>query len=245
MLDDSASSTPFREISTFSNRRGGASWIIGDPVLSIVVLLVGGAATPVPPRGRDAAVGGTRRRRAQGGAAPLVRADPAHADGTYLGGAFSGMGSGLTHTVILEDHTRGSGLSGGKSLIIDPADGVIPYQPLALVERDRRREDINAYEDPVGHCEFYDIGRLHSFAQRFMYSGSNIVIAAQEQIVRIIDMDRKQHLPASIRLWLGIRSAGGRATRWSSTRPISTARHAWRWAATTTAPTRTSSSASP
>jgi hypothetical protein len=118
-------------------------------------------------------------------------------------GLFSGMGAGLTHTVILEEHPSGFGIRGGKSLIIDPADGVIPYQPWALQERNRRREDNNAYEDPVGHCEFYDIGRLHSFAQRIMYSQGNIVIGAQEQIMRVIHMNRKQHLPAGIRLWLG------------------------------------------
>ena len=73
----------------------------------------------------------------------------------------------------------------------------------ALEERNRRRDDANGYEDPVGHCEFYDIGRLHSFAQRFMYSGNNIVIGAQEQIMRVVDMSRKQHLPDTIRLWLG------------------------------------------
>ena len=120
-----------------------------------------------------------------------------------LRGVFSGMGSGLTHTVILEEHTSGFGIRGGKSLIIDPPDGVIPYQPWALEERNLRREDVNAYEDPVGHCEFYDIGRLHSFAQRFFYTGGNIAIAGQEQIVRVVDMNRRQHLPASIRLWLG------------------------------------------
>ena len=129
---------------------------------------------------------------------------PRTADGKPdLRGTFSGMGSGLTHTVILEAHTSGFGIRGGKSLIIDPPDGRIPYQPWALVERDRKREDNNAYEDPVGHCEFYDIGRLHSFAQRFMYSGNDIVIGAQEQIMRFIDMNRRQHLPNNIRLWLG------------------------------------------
>ena len=48
----------------------------------------------------------------------------------------------------------------------------------ALVERNKRREDVNAYEDPVGHCEFYDIGRLHPFAQRSMHTtDGNIAIA--------------------------------------------------------------------
>ena len=147
-------------------------------------------------------------RGGRGAAPPAVAVTPGPiprtADGKPdLRGTFSGMGSGLTHTVILEDHTSGFGIRGGKSLIIDPPDGKIPYQPWALVERDRKREDNNAYEDPVGHCEFYDIGRLHSFAQRFMYSGNTIVIGAQEQIMRVVDMSRRQHLPDNIRLWLG------------------------------------------
>jgi hypothetical protein len=177
-------------------------------VLSIALCMTGLAVMSVPTwaQGRG---GGAQQGR--GGGAPRVAPAlppagpiPRTADGKpNLEGVFSGMGSGLTHTVILEAHTSGFGIRGGPSLIIDPPDGIIPYQPWALVERNKRREDVNAYEDPVGHCEFYDIGRLHSFAQRFMYTGGNIAIAGQEQIVRIIDMNRKQHLPASIRLWNG------------------------------------------
>jgi len=174
-------------------------------VLSIAVLLAGVAVVSAPALAQGRGGGGGR------GGAPRVAPAlppagpiPRTADGKpNLEGVFSGMGSGLTHTVILEDHTSGFGIRGGKSLIIDPPDGKIPYLPAALVERDRRREDINAYEDPVGHCEFYDIGRLHSFAQRFMYSQNKIVIGAQEQIMRNIYMDRTQHLPDTIRLWLG------------------------------------------
>ena len=176
----------------------------GSVVLSIAVFLVGLAVTSVPAsaQGRGGGRGGGAARVAP--ALPPAGPVPRMADGKPdLRGVFSGMGSGLTHTVILEDHTSGFGIRGGKSLIIDPPDGVIPYQPWALEERNLRREDVNAYEDPVGHCEFYDIGRLHSFAQRFFYTGGNIAIAAQEQIVRVVDMNRRQHLPASIRLWLG------------------------------------------
>lgn len=164
-------------------------------LLSIAAFVVTLAVTSVPAssptrQGGDAATA----------AGPIPRTPDGKPD---LRGTFSGMGRGLTHTVILEEHPPGFGIQGGKSLIIDPPDGIIPYQPWALAERDRRREDVNAYEDPVGHCEFYDIGRLHSFAQRFFYSGNNIIIAAQEQIMRVIDMNRRQHLPEGIRLWLG------------------------------------------
>jgi hypothetical protein len=175
-------------------------------MVSAAALLVTLAATSVPAAGQSRGGRGGGGRGGGAAEAPAVAPGPIPRmpDGRPdLRGTFSGMGAGLTHTVILEEHASGFGIRGGKSLIIDPADGKIPYQPWALIERDRKREDINAYEDPVGHCEFYDIGRLHSFAQRFMYSGNNIVIGAQEQIMRVIDMNRRQHLPDSIRLWLG------------------------------------------
>ena len=178
----------------------------GSVVLAITSFLVGLAVTSTLASAQGRGGGGGRGGGAARVAPALPPAGPVPrmADGKPdLRGVFSGMGSGLTHTVILEDHTSGFGIRGGKSLIIDPPDGVIPYQPWALEERNLRREDVNAYEDPVGHCEFYDIGRLHSFAQRFFYTGSNIAIAGQEQIVRVVDMNRRQHLPASIRLWLG------------------------------------------
>lgn len=129
---------------------------------------------------------------------------PRTADGKPdLSGGFAGTGSGLTHSTILEEHGAGLGIRAGRSLIIDPPDGIIPYQPWALAERDRRRLDVNAYEDPVGHCEPYDIGRLHSFAQRIVYSGGNIIILAQQHTTRVVHMNRREHLPDSIRLWQG------------------------------------------
>jgi hypothetical protein len=174
-------------------------------VIPAVAIALAATTLPGSAQGR---VGGGRGGGGRGGGAPAPVVTPGPiprtADGKPdLRGVFSGMGAGLTHTVILEEHASGFGIRGGKSLIIDPPDGKIPYLPAALVERDRRREDVNAYEDPVGHCEFYDIGRLHSFAQRFMYTQNKIVIGAQEQIMRNIYMDRKHHLPDSIRLWLG------------------------------------------
>ena len=109
----------------------------------------------------------------------------------------------LTHTNIIEEHPGGFGLTAGQSLIIDPPDGIIPYQPLALAERDRRRRPENAYEDPVGHCEFQGLARLHNFGFTIVYSGNNIIIFAFQHITRSIPMDRRQHLPDGIRLWMG------------------------------------------
>lgn len=110
---------------------------------------------------------------------------------------------GLTNSVLLEEHPGGFGVTAGPSLIIDPANGKIPYQPWALVERDRRRDDANGYEDPVGHCEYYDIGRVQMFPQEIMNVGENIIINVTQHITRFVDMKRQQHLPSGIRLWNG------------------------------------------
>jgi hypothetical protein len=129
---------------------------------------------------------------------------PRRADGQPdLTGRWDGGGGVLHNTVILEDHPGGFGIQAGGSLIIDPKDGVIPYQPWALTERNRRREDANGYEDQVGHCEFYDIARVVSFPMEIMHSGSNVVLSQNQHITRYIDMSRRAHLPAGIRLWLG------------------------------------------
>jgi hypothetical protein len=118
-------------------------------------------------------------------------------------GNWDGSEGVLHNTVILEEHPGGFGVQAGKSLIIDPKDGVIPYQPWALAERNRRREDSNGYEDQVGHCEFYDIGRVHQFAKEFAFAGNNFIIHDTQHITRIIPLDRTQHLPSGVRLWLG------------------------------------------
>src|SRR5712691_443059 len=164
-------------------------------LLSIAVLgmLV---VTSVPASSQEGRGGGA----AKAPASPI----PRRADGKPdLTGNWNGAPGGVTHTVILEDHPAGFGVTAGPTLIIDPPNGIIPYQPWALAERDRRREDSNGYEDQVGHCEFYDLGRIQIFSQEYMFSGNNFIINATQHITRVIPLDRREHLPAGIRLWTG------------------------------------------
>jgi hypothetical protein len=176
------------------------------PLAAIVVLVV----TAVPVLAQDDGVGGGGGPAAQ--AANRVRPKPPAPTGPTprrpdgkpdMTGNWDGSEGVLHNTVILEEHPGGFGVQAGKSLIIDPKDGVIPYQPWALAERNRRREDSNGYEDQVGHCEFYDIGRVHQFAKEFAFAGNNFVIHDTQHITRVIPLDRKEHLPSGVRLWLG------------------------------------------
>ena len=131
---------------------------------------------------------------------------PRTADGKPdLRGLWNGSGGRFTHTALIETHEGGFGILAGSSIIIDPSDGVIPYQPRALAERNRRRDDLNAYEDRASHCESYGMARLHQFDLDVQYAGPLIIMesATPTRQARIIDMRRREHLPNSIRLWMG------------------------------------------
>ena len=131
---------------------------------------------------------------------------PRSADGKPdLRGVWSGSSGGFTHSALIEEHSGGFGIRAGESLIIDPADGVIPYRPWALEERGRRRDDVNAYEDRASHCESYGMARLHQFTLDVQYVGNLIIMESSTPTrhARIIDMTRSEHLPDSIPLWMG------------------------------------------
>jgi hypothetical protein len=174
-------------------------------LLSIAVL-VGLLVATVAASGQGGRSGGGTAAGEEGrgtGARPAAIPIPRRPDGKPdLTGTWIGT-VGMAHTVILEAHPGGFGVTAGKGLVIDPPDGIIPYQPWALAERNRRRDDANGYEDPVGHCEYYDIGRVHSFAQQIQYTDDAIIIHANREITRVVDMKRREHLPDGIRLWNG------------------------------------------
>ena len=172
------------------------SFLIAIAVVA-ALLVVAGSASGQAARGAAARAEDGRSPR------PVPAPIPRRADGKPdLTGSWIGT-VGMAHTVILEAHAGGFGVTAGTGLIIDPADGIIPYQPWALAERNRRRDDANGYEDPVGHCEYYDIGRVHSFAQQIQHTDEAVVIHANREITRVVDMKRRQHLADGIRLWNG------------------------------------------
>jgi hypothetical protein len=166
-------------------------------LVAITALSVGVASTSI-----------TISAQGRGGGAPAAPAGPVPrmADGKPdLRGVWNGSGGRLTHSALIETHEGGFGILGGQSLIIDPKDGVIPYLPWALAERDRRRDDINAYEDRASHCEAYGMARLHQFNTEIQYVGPLIIMetSVPTKQARIIDMRRTQHLPDAFRLWMG------------------------------------------
>lgn len=172
--------------------------IAGRLVIPIAALVVVGVATSTTISGQG---------RGRGGGAPAPAGPvPRTADGKPdLRGVWSGASGGFTHTALIEAHEGGFGILGGPSIIIDPPDGVIPYKPAALAERNRRRDDLNAYEDRASHCESYGMARLHQFNLDVQYAGPLIIMesATPTRQARMIDMRRTTHLPDVFRLWMG------------------------------------------
>jgi hypothetical protein len=110
----------------------------------------------------------------------------------------------LYNSNILEEHAAGFGLQAGKSVVIDPSDGKIPYQPWALVQRDENRKTENAYLDNEGRCILSGMPRIMLFSFELKQAAHDIVLFFDYvHATRVIHMDRQTHVPEDVRLWLG------------------------------------------
>ena len=134
-------------------------------------------------------------RRARAGPIPRLPNGRPDLQGYWLGDS-SGSWS-------VEAHQAGFGLAGGGTLIVDPPDGKVPYQPWAAAERERRRLDL--LNDPEPHC-------FPSGVPRQMYVGMPYQIVQLDSHVlilyeyvharRIITMNRP-HTSTHTRFWQG------------------------------------------
>jgi hypothetical protein len=103
----------------------------------------------------------------------------------------------------VEEHAAVFGTPAGRSVIIDPPDGKLPYLP-GMREK---AMDNNAHRerDPVGHCHMHGVPRvmLPPFPLEIIQDGDYFVILSEtEHGVRIIPMDGRPHR-AGARTWNG------------------------------------------
>ena len=92
-----------------------------------------------------------------------------------------------------------------RGVVVDPADGKLPYQPWARAERVERELPHRGYDDPTAHCFVAGVPRA-------MYTPSPVqIIQPQGYVVmlfermnwRQIPLDGRAHIPDDIRLWQG------------------------------------------
>lgn len=92
-----------------------------------------------------------------------------------------------------------------RGVIIDPTDGVLPYQDWARAESLQRREAWRGYDDPTAHCIVAGIPRSHYVPSPFfiLQTPGYVVVLHERMSYRVIDLNRREHLPDDIRLWMG------------------------------------------
>ena len=102
----------------------------------------------------------------------------------------------------VEEHPETIDGSGGRSAIVDPVDGRIPYQPWAAARRDA---NFAKYIDAAQFC-------LPHGSPRFAYGGNKVVVQSPGYVFmlndfadtyRIIPTDGRPHLGPDIALWEG------------------------------------------
>ena len=93
----------------------------------------------------------------------------------------------------------------GRGVIVDPPDGILPMQPWAVAERTDRQRPERGYDDPTAHCFPAGVPRSMYVPTSFqIVQTPGYLVVLHERIAwRIIPLNGRAHLPASIRLWQG------------------------------------------
>lgn len=155
----------------------------------------------VPATGQEQNAGGGRGREPTSAPAEPI---PRTADGRPdMRGRWTAPP--LLNSNIIEEHPGGFGIQAGKSLVVDPPDGVIPYQPWALAQRNENRRPENAYLDNEGKCMVSGMPRVMLFSFEIVYAPHHMALMFEPNFHgnRIISMDARKHLPDGIRLYMG------------------------------------------
>src|SRR5688572_906947 len=106
-------------------------------------------------------------------------------------------------TENVEEHPKTDDDDGGKSLIVDPADGRIPYQPWAAA---RRRENRDRYIDPNVPCFPSGVPRslyVPTQIEILQTPGYVLILFERAHTYRIIPTTPRTPLGERIQLWQG------------------------------------------
>jgi hypothetical protein len=105
----------------------------------------------------------------------------------------------------IEGHPAQFGIAGGKSVIINPPDGKIPYQPWAA-ERKKELAAKHMYNDPEAHCMLSGVPRQNyaPFGYQILQPPGYVVFLYEYiHAYRIIPLDGRPHAPANIKMFEG------------------------------------------
>jgi hypothetical protein len=94
---------------------------------------------------------------------------------------------------------------GGRGVLIDPADGILPMQPWAVEERVERNKPERGYDDPTAHCFPAGVPRSMYVPTSFyiVQTPDHILFMHERVAWRIVRLNTTAHLPDNMRLWQG------------------------------------------
>jgi hypothetical protein len=165
-------------------------------LLSAAVVLVTFAPNPVS----------AQRGRGAGAAATPAPAPPIRrtADGKPdLTGYYQSDGGGANYG--LEKKAAKSMIPASRGVVIDPPDGILPYQPWARAERIERELPHRGYDDPTAHCFVAGVPRsiYTPSPVQILQPPSYVIILFERMNWRQIPLDGRSHIPDDVRLWNG------------------------------------------
>jgi hypothetical protein len=105
----------------------------------------------------------------------------------------------------LETQTGGELTPPSRGVVVDPPDGILPYQAWARAERIERELPHRGYDDPTAHCFVAGIPRSQYVPAPFqiLQPPGYVVILHERMSWRQIPLDGREHLPDHMRLWQG------------------------------------------
>jgi hypothetical protein len=120
-----------------------------------------------------------------------------------IAGYYESTGGGANYG--LERHARDFLTPATRGVIVDPADGTLPYQPWARAERINRELPYRGYDDPTAHCFVPGVPRGVYTPSPFqiLQPPGYVVLLFERMSWRIIPLDGRAHLPENVRLWQG------------------------------------------
>jgi hypothetical protein len=121
-----------------------------------------------------------------------------------ISGHYMADGGGANYG--LEPHDRDFLTPGGRGVVIDPADGSLPYQDWARAERLDRELPHRGYDDPTAHC-FVAAGVPRSIYVpspfHILQPPGYVIILHERMAWRQIRLGSRHELPDHVRLWQG------------------------------------------
>jgi hypothetical protein len=106
----------------------------------------------------------------------------------------------------LEARPAGFLLPPARGIVVDPPDGILPYQDWARAEFISRGKPERGYDDPTAHCFVAGVPRSlwTPSPYQFIQPPGHIVMMFERMSWRVIPIDpNRKHLPDHVRLWQG------------------------------------------